>query len=68
MNVTVGRGRGVVREVVLRAWQRSFFTLHFESNARASSQAVFKRLISPGNFSQLRIYRRFGECAGDRRA
>ncbi len=70
MNVTVGRGRGQVREVVLRAWQRSFFTFHFESNGPCAS-GIFPtglQVVPPSSARQLRIYSPFGECAGDRPA
>jgi hypothetical protein len=67
MNVTVGRGRGTVRDVVLHAWQRGFFTFHFESNGPCPS-GIFPtglQVVPPSNVRQLRIYRPFGECAGD---
>jgi Protein of unknown function (DUF4232) len=70
MDVTVGRGRGTVRAVVLRAWQRSFFTFHFESNGPCPS-GIFPtglQVAPPGITRRLRIYRPFGECAGDRPA
>lgn len=68
MNVTVGRVRGKVLEVVLRAWQRSFFTFHFESNGPCPS-GIFPsglQVFPPNSSRQLRIYSPFGECAGDR--
>ena len=70
INMRVGRGRGTVREVVLRAWQRSFFTFHFESNAPCSS-GIFPtglQVVPPGNVRGLRIFRPFGECSRDRPA
>ena len=70
LHVTVGRGRGKAREVVLGPWQRSFFTFHFESNGPCTA-GIFPtglQVLPPNNAHALRIYRPFGECAGDRPA
>ena len=67
INVTVVRRKGTVREVILHAWQRSFFTLHFESAAPCPS-GIFPaglQVFPPNSAQQLRMYDPFGVCKGD---
>ena len=70
MNVTITRARRSVRRVVLRAWQRAFFTLHYESNGPCPAGIFPKGLqvFPPNGTRRLRIYHPLGVCKGDRPA
>lgn len=54
--------------VVLHAWQRAFFTLHYESNAPCAA-GIFPtglQVIPPDSRQGLRISHPVGVCAGQR--
>ena len=66
MNVPVDRAAGAVRTVVLRPWDRAFFTFGFVvSGPCAHGMFPFGLQVIPPNGTQwLRMYRRFDVCGG----
>ncbi len=67
MHVTVLRRSGIKTTVVLRPWQRAYFTFHYEANGPCPA-GIFPsglQVIPPGATQGLRFYGPFGECAGD---
>jgi hypothetical protein len=66
MNVSTMRKAAAKHTVVLAPWKRAFFTVHYESNGPCAS-GVFPtgiQIIPPGATRGLRLFHRFGMCAG----
>ena len=64
LGTPVRQGNGEPPDVVLRAWERSFFTFRSESNGPCLS-GTFRtgfQVVPLRNAQQPRIHRPFGEC------